>query len=61
MDQPEAERDPYLKDDDPLLAAILDNPVIKTRNKLLDDYQKKLASLKFPENCTTSLIRVAAA
>ena len=29
------------------LAAILDNPVIKTRNKLLDDYQKKLASLKF--------------
>ena len=29
------------------LAAILDNPVIKTRNKLLDGYQKKLASLKF--------------
>ena len=28
------------------LAAILDNPVIKTRNKLLDAYQKKLASLK---------------
>ena len=29
------------------LAAILDNPVIKTRSKLLDAYQKKLASLKF--------------
>ena len=29
------------------LQAILDNPVIKTRNKLLDAYQKKLASLKF--------------
>ena len=29
------------------LAAILDNPVIKTRNKLLDAYQMKLASLKF--------------
>ncbi len=29
------------------LQAILDNPVIKTRSKLLDAYQKKLASLKF--------------
>ena len=29
------------------LQTILDNPVIKTRSKLLDAYQKKLASLKF--------------
>ena len=36
-------------------------PVWKTKEKSLLAFQKKLASLEFLENCTTSLIRVAAA
>ena len=35
--------------------------VWKTKEKSLTAFQKKLASLEFLENCTTSLIRVAAA
>ena len=35
--------------------------VWKEKEKKLRAYQSKLASLNFLENCTTSLIRVAAA
>ena len=35
--------------------------VWKTKEKNLSAFQKKLASLEFLENCTTSLIRIQAA
>ena len=35
--------------------------VLRTRVRKLREFQDKLASLEFLENCTTSLIRVAAA
>ena len=43
------------------LAEIEEIAVIRTRKNRLEKYQDKLASLTFLENCTTSLIRVAAA
>ncbi len=39
------------------LQTILDNPVPKTKNKLLDAYQRKLASLKFLDIKTPTLIQ----
>jgi hypothetical protein len=42
------------------LEAIKAVPVLKTRNSRLSMFHDKLASLTFLENCTTSLIRVAA-
>ena len=43
------------------LEAIKAVPVLKTRNSRLSMFHDKLASLTFLENCTTSLIRIAAA
>ncbi len=43
------------------LAQIKIIPVPAERTKKLKQYQQKLASLTFLENCTTSLIRIAAA
>ena len=43
------------------LDAILAEPIQRTRLQKLQAYQDKLASLSFLENCTTSLIRIAAA
>ena len=40
---------------------IVEIPTFKTRKAKLHAFQDKLASLQFLENCTTSLIRVAAA
>jgi hypothetical protein len=43
------------------LAQIKIIPVPAERTKKLKQYQQKLAGLTFLENCTTSLIRIAAA
>ncbi len=51
----------FLNDLKAELEAIKAVPVWKTKEKSLLAFQKKLAGLEFLENCTTSLIRIAAA
>ena len=51
----------FLNDLKAEFAEIDANPIVKTKNARLKEFQKKLANLSFLENCTTSLIRIAAA
>ncbi len=53
--------DPLFMDDLKAEFAALRKKAGKEKIKKLDDFRNKLASLKFLENCTTSLIRIAAA